>query len=93
MRKCEFTAMITKERTIDELKKLATYDRNIEWQKKYNRTYEDPVYLEGYFHEWGTKPYLTADGTTVVATAGIVEDLAGNIHIVEPNKVKFTDRR
>lgn len=102
MRKCEFIAPVTKKRTYEQMAELAFGERNIEWQKKYNSTYEEDTHFEGYFHEWGTiiKEYEHYDDSTgdyvmsgATATVGICEDLAGNIHTVDPNKVKFINRR
>ena len=44
---------------------------------------------KGLFHQWGTELIETESGSILPRTVGIVEDVAGKVHKVDPELIKF----
>jgi len=50
------------------------------------------VEYNGLFHEWGNEAVEAGETGFGNFTIGIVEDETGQIHTINPNHIKFTDR-
>jgi len=49
-------------------------------------------YFKGIFHKWGTEIISKGIDGVISGTVGIVEDENGQIHTVNPEYIKFTDK-
>lgn len=58
-------------------------------ERTFNKMF-DITKEKGMFHQWG-KDIQEDDGGASEFSVGIVEDHQGNIHLISPNDIQFTD--